>query len=130
MSSTRSGLALDLDTCPCGGGTLDKLIHPAVLAVLAEGPLHGYRLAERLGQMPMCGGRKPDLAGIYRCLKAMETNGLVISSWDLSGTGPAKKTFRLTAAGEECLAHWIETLEQYRRGINALLKTARKAITL
>ena len=130
MSSTRVRLALDLDTCPCGGGTLDKLIQPAVLAVLAEGPLHGYGLAERLGQMPICGGRKPDLAGIYRCLKAMETNGLVIPSWDLSGTGPAKKTFRLTPAGEECLAHWIETLEQYYRGINALLKTARKAIAL
>jgi len=117
-----------MDTCPCEGNTLDKLIQPAILAVLAEAPLHGYKIAERLGEMPICGGRKPDVSGIYRFLKWMEKNGYVVSSWDLSDTGPAKKSFRITPAGEDCLARWIETLERYRNQINALLKTARKSL--
>lgn len=128
MSNTGDHLTLDLDSCPCGGGTLDKLLQPAVLALLGEGPLHGYKLAERLGEMPICGGRKPDLSGIYRSLKWMEQKGLVVSSWDLSESGPARKLFRITPAGQQCLAHWVDTLEQYRKHINVLLKTVRKAI--
>ena len=107
---------------------MDKLIQPAILAVLAEGPLHGYKLADHLGQMPICGGRKPDLSGVYRSLKWMEGNGLVVSSWDLSESGPARRLFRITPAGRECLAHWIDTLEQYRKHIHELLNAVRKAV--
>jgi len=128
MSNTGDPLTIDPGTCPCGGGTLDKLVQPAVLAVLGEGPLHGYKLAERLGEMPICGGRKPDLSGIYRSLKWMEGKGLVVSSWDLSQSGPARRLFRITPAGQQCLVHWIDTLEQYCKHINVLLKTVRKAI--
>jgi DNA-binding PadR family transcriptional regulator len=128
MSNTGEIPTTDKDTCPCEGNTLDKLVQPAILAVLAEGPLHGYKLAERIGEMPICGGRKPDVSGVYRALKWMESNGYLVSSWDLSDTGPAKKSFRITPAGEDCLARWIETLERYRSQINALLKTARKSL--
>ena len=47
---------------PLRGG-LGKLVQPAILAVLGEGRLHGYKLAERLGEMPIRGERKPDLSG-------------------------------------------------------------------
>ena len=36
----------------------------------------------------MCGGHEPDGSGVYRCLKTMETKGLVASSWILSDSGP------------------------------------------
>ena len=117
---------LDLSTCPCAGSTLDKLIQPAILAILAEGPLHGYRLAQRIGKLPMFGGRKPDVSGIYRFLKAMERKGIVVSSWDLSKAGPARKAYQLTATGRKCLARWITTLDEFRRAIGVLLKVARK----
>ena len=119
---------IDLSTCPCGGGTLDKLIQPAILAVLAKGPLHGYKLAERIGGMPLFRGRKPDVSGVYRALKTMEGKELVVASWDLSDSGPARKSYGLTEAGERCLFCWIETLERYRQGISVLLKTARTAV--
>ena len=119
---------LALETCPCTGGTLDKLIQPAILAVLAKGPLHGYKLAERIGGMPLSKGRKPDVSGVYRALKAMEGRDFVVASWDLSDSGPTKKSYRLTEAGGQCLFRWIETLKQYRQGITVLLKTARTAV--
>lgn len=72
----------DFPDCPCSGGTLDKLIQPAILAVLSEGPSHGYRIAESIGEMPNFVGEKPDVSGIYRFLKNMESKGLVISIWD------------------------------------------------
>jgi DNA-binding PadR family transcriptional regulator len=126
MSASGKHPVLDLEICPCAGGTLDKLIQPAILVVLAAGPLHGYRLAERIGRMPMFGGNPPDVSGVYRFLKAMECKGLVVSSWDLSEHGPPRKCYRLTKAGERCLSRWVETLEEYRQGITMLLKTARK----
>ena len=45
--------------CPCSGATLDKLVQPAILAALTEGPIHGYRLAERINEMAGPFGRNP-----------------------------------------------------------------------
>jgi PadR family transcriptional regulator, regulatory protein PadR len=127
MSITRECHEEELSECPCAGGTLDKLIQPAVLAVLAEGPVHGYALAERIGALPSFGGEKPDVSGVYRYLKAMERKGLVLSSWDLSEIGPAKRMYQITPAGQRCLCRWVETLEHHRDAITALLSTAREA---
>jgi DNA-binding PadR family transcriptional regulator len=127
MSITRVCPKDELVGCACTGATLDKLIQPAVLAVLAEGPLHGYRLAERIGALPSFGGEKPDVSGVYRYLKAMQRKGLVLSSWNLSESGPAKKTYEVTPAGRRCLRRWVRTLEHYRDAIAALLTTARRA---
>jgi len=119
---------IDLDSCPCGGNSLDRLVQPSVLTVLAEGPIHGYRIAERLREMGVCCGRAPDMAGIYRTLQWMEEKGFVVSSWETAERGPAKKRYELTPAGRQCLAHWIETLKQYRAGVNALIRSAKRAI--
>ncbi len=127
-SSRRETISLDLADCPCTGGTLDRLIQPAILLVLAEGPLHGYRLTDRLGEMPMFRAAKPDGSGVYRFLKTMESKGLVVASWDVSKSGPAKKCYQITPSGERCLRQWIQTLQEYREGITSLLKAARKAV--
>jgi DNA-binding PadR family transcriptional regulator len=127
MSATRARRGTDLVGCPCTGGTLDKLIQPAILAILAEGPMHGYGMGERIKNMPRFAGQKPDLSGVYHLLKAMEGRGLVVSAWDLSEAGPAKKTYQITEPGRECLCRWVQTLEEYRDGISAVLKVARRA---
>jgi DNA-binding PadR family transcriptional regulator len=116
-----------LDNYPCSGGTLDRLVQPAILVILMDGPLHGYRVAERIGRMPGFASPKPDMSGVYRFLKTMESKGLVVSSWDVSDGGPAKKTYRITESGEACLRKWIETLEHHRKGITNLLRLARRS---
>ena len=119
---------LDLDTCPCSGGTLDRLVQPAILVILMDGPLHGYRVAERIGEMPGFACPKPDMSGVYRFLKAMEGKGLLVSSWDVSDGGPAKRIYQITESGEACLRKWIKTLEEYRKGITDLLRLARRSV--
>jgi len=118
---------LDLDTCPCSGGTLDRLVQPAILVILMDGPLHGYRVAERIGEMPGFACQKPDMSGVYRFLKAMEGKGLLVSSWDVSDGGPAKRIYQITESGEACLRKWITTLEGYRKSITDLLRLARRS---
>jgi DNA-binding PadR family transcriptional regulator len=113
--------------CPCLGGTLDKLIQPAILAALSHGPLHGYKLAERMSEMAGCCAGKPDLSGVYRFLKAMEARRLVVSSWDTPEKGHARRLFQITAEGEACLVKWSETLAAYHATITMLLKEVRAA---
>lgn len=112
---------IDFLKCPCSGRTLDKLIQPAILAVLSEEPSHGYRIAERIGEITKFGGMKPDVSGVYRFLKRMESRKLVVASWDTPAKGHAKRLYAMTTAGRTCLAHWIETLESHRAQIDALL---------
>ena len=114
--------------CPCSGATLDKLVQPAILAALTEGPIHGYRLAERINEMVGLFGDKPDVSGIYRFLKKMESTGLVVSVWEAGDKGHAKRLYEITADGRACLLRWTSTLETYLEGITRLLSEAKVAL--
>jgi PadR family transcriptional regulator PadR len=118
---------MNLDKCSCTGNNLDKLIQPMILTILAQEDLYGYRIVQRIAEKPMSGGQKPDGTGVYRSLKLLEKRGLVASSWNLSDSGPAKRFYKLTEAGLECLLRWIASLEVYRQAIGALLDEAYQA---
>jgi len=124
---SASEKAIDPAACPCSGATLGRLIQPAIMAVLARGPLHGYCIVQRLARTPVLDGDRPDPTGVYRMLRGMEDRVLVVSSWGLSDSGPAKRLYRLTPAGRRCLGRWVETLAAYRRSIGRLLSAARQA---
>ena len=113
--------------CPCLGGTLDRLIQPAILAALSQGPLQGYKLAERISEMTSCCAGKPDLSGIYRFLKAMEARRLVVSSWDTPEKGHARRLYQITAEGEACVVKWAVTLEAYQATLANLVQQVRAA---
>jgi PadR family transcriptional regulator PadR len=113
--------------CPCSGGTLDKLLQPAILTALAQDDLHGYRIVRQVGALPIFKGCPPDVSGVYRSLRLMEARKLVSASWNMSERGPAKRLYRLTPAGRQCLLHWRETLSVYREAIGELLIAAQRA---
>ena len=127
MSDTGPKPLAEVPRCPCLGVTLAKLIQPTILSILADGRLHGYRIVERAAAIPTVRGGRPDSTGIYRTLHAMQRRGLVVSAWDASGTGPARRPYELTDEGRACLGKWAETLVRYRATIDALLGAARKA---
>jgi DNA-binding PadR family transcriptional regulator len=121
---------MELADCPCSGRNLDKLIQPAILAILAEKAQHGYLIVQGLAAMPMFKGHEPDNTGVYRFLHAMEERGLLTSAWDMSDSGPAKKLFDLTNPGRECLAKWVATLREYHEQIGELLELLQRATAL
>jgi len=128
MSNSRETLIPDWIGCPCTGANLEKLLQPAILTVLAQEDLHGYRLVQQLGTMTLFHGQSPDASGVYRSLKALEQRGIVKSRWDVSAQGPAKRLYHLTAAGWKCLDRWTNTLRNYRQAVNQLLIEAQKVI--
>jgi len=114
--------------CPCAGRNLDKLVQPAILTALARDDAHGYVLVQRLAEMPMFRGQKPDATGVYRCLRQMEERALVTSAWDTSESGPAKRFYHLTATGHSCLVRWVDTLATYHTALGELLEVTRTII--
>jgi DNA-binding PadR family transcriptional regulator len=114
-------LPMDFGDCPCTGRNLPRLLHPAIMAVLAHGPLHGYLITEELEGQPVLADAAPDPAGVYRMLKAMERDGYLTGT-DLPGTGrgPARREFSLTPKGCACLRTWVSTLRRYQEDLAIL----------
>jgi DNA-binding PadR family transcriptional regulator len=111
----------DLTKCACAGKTLPKLLRPIILSLLSAGNSHGYAITERLRHLAVLARQPPDHTGVYRALQAMEKEGLILSDWEHSKTGPGKRCYRLTAKGGACLKRWKQTLEDYRRTIDLVL---------
>ena len=94
------------------------LLHPYLLLLLYERPGHGYELIGRLGGSGV-GDVEPGHA--YRVLRSLERDGLVISSWVPSDTGPARRRYELTPAGVEHLGAWTPRLAHLGQVIAAFL---------
>jgi DNA-binding PadR family transcriptional regulator len=79
-------------------GHLDAML----LAVLEDGPRHGYAVIEALrastgGQLDLPTGT------IYPALRRLEQAGLISGSWSVQG-GRRRRDYRLTAAGQVALS--------------------------
>lgn len=98
---------------------VERFVEPAILLLLREGPRHGYELIERLPEL--VGGERIDVGNLYRFLRALEEEGIVESEWRADLPGPAKRTYRLTAAGRRLLEQWVEALRQAQGDIQAFL---------
>jgi len=82
------------------GGLPRGYLRPCLLLLLAEGASHGYELLEQVAAL---GLDRVDPGGLYRCLRAMDDDGLVTSAWEPSTSGPARRTYALTDDGREWL---------------------------
>ena len=99
-------------------GNLDLLL----LAILRDGPRHGYALIEELRRRS---GSLFDLpeGTIYPALHRLERQGLLRSAWEQAG-GRRRRVYALTAAGvrarEERAAAW----QRFSSGVRAVLEDA------
>jgi poly-beta-hydroxybutyrate-responsive repressor len=81
----------------------------SILLVLREAPSHGYELPLLLAPL---GLGAADRGFVYRSLRAMEADGLVLSTWDSSPTGPARRIYTVTPAGRQWAATAAATLRE------------------
>jgi PadR family transcriptional regulator, regulatory protein PadR len=89
------------------GGLPKNFLQPCLLLLVLEQPGYGYDLVARLKPL----GINDDAASVYRALRLLEHEGAVVSSWRTSETGPARRVYRLTEAGEAILRQWVSALE-------------------
>jgi PadR family transcriptional regulator PadR len=97
-----------------------RFVQPCLLLLLHRRHSHGYDLIERLGQFGL-GESIVDSSMVYRYLREMEAEGLIISDWDTEGTGPPRRVYRLTPQGDEYLARWVAGLRETKRTLEGFL---------
>jgi len=103
---------------------VERFVEPALLLLLKERPRHGYELIELLPEL--AGGERVDVGNLYRFLRRLESEGLVESEWRGDLPGPAKRTYRLTDAGERVLGQWADALRRSREEVSAFLDRYEK----
>ena len=103
-------------------GKLSRLIEPVVILAIKQHPnSHGYDLIQHVQKLAMTDS-EIEPGAVYRMLRQLESAGMVVSTWDTSGHGPAKRCYSLTADGEEHLAEWAQLIEKRRQEMEGFLK--------
>ena len=102
---------------PCGRGRgrpharrIRGFLEPALLLLLHRGESHGYELADGLAGFGLTELAAFDMSSVYRALRAMEDQGFVTSEWDTNSSGPAKRLYSMTPAGDDYLSSWVEDI--------------------
>jgi len=96
-------------------GHLDLLL----LAVLADGPSHGYSVIEALR---VRSGEAFDLpeGTVYPALHRLERAGLLASDWD-DAQGRRRRTYRLTTRGRAALREQHEAWNGFVTAVTSVL---------
>jgi DNA-binding PadR family transcriptional regulator len=95
----------------------------ALLLLLSDRPTHGYELLERLPEL--LGDERVDVGNVYRALRALEEEGLVVSEWRADLPGPTKRTYTLTDEGRSALAAWLDAIGTLRDELTTFLDHAK-----
>jgi len=104
---------------------LSRLVEPAVLYLLGRRiAAHGYDLLARVNAMALT-DTPVDAGAIYRCLRQLEAEGAVVSTWDTSGGGPARRNYELTQLGWARLKAWTALIERRAGALQSFLDEAR-----
>ncbi|QUF08180.1 helix-turn-helix transcriptional regulator [Actinosynnema pretiosum subsp. pretiosum] len=111
-----------------GGRQRRGNVRAAVIALLAERPMHGYEMIQEIGQRTD-GLWKPSPGSVYPTLQLLADEGLVVAAEEQGG----KKLFQLTESGrtEAESAEGVPPWEQVTDGVDqgeARLREAAKQI--
>ncbi|MGA2186296.1 MAG: PadR family transcriptional regulator [Bryobacteraceae bacterium] len=104
-------------------GTLDLLILKAV----SLGPLHGYGVLLRIGQISD-GALSIEQGALYPALYRLERQGLLDTEWGVSENNRRAKYYELTAAGRKRLREETESWNRLVSAMSAALQTRPQEI--
>lgn len=107
--------------CGCHNRRAPRFVVPSLLLLLKGKPGYGYELMQRLGELGLFDG-PADPAAVYRTLRKLESNKLVQSAWDTQNAGPARRCYRITAAGQKSLKTWRALIAERKKSLDQLLR--------
>ncbi len=112
---------------PSPAGLPRAYLRPCLLALLAQGPSHGYELLEAVREL---GLHAAEAGGLYRSLRSMDEEGVVHSWWEPSESGPARRTYDITPAGRDALSVHIAEIGTVARLLDQLVTQSPAALDL
>jgi len=109
-------------------GNLYRFVEPVLLFLLKKkGQSYGYELASELREYALTDA-DIEVAALYRTLRQLEENDCVTSEWNVEGSGPARRLYRLTPHGERHFEEWASVLEHMSRSMARFVKETRSVL--
>ena len=102
-------------------GHLDAML----LAVVADGPLHGYAVIERLRERSGGHFELPE-GTVYPALHRLESDGLLASRWSSVG-GRRRREYTLTRRGRRALSERSDDWRAFAGAVERVLTGPRGA---
>jgi len=96
----------------------------AILALLADEPLHGYEIARRV-ERQTGGVLQFTLASLYPLLYRMENRGWVRGAWQRLASGRQRRCYELTPKGRKQLAPMRKEWGMFFRALHKLAGVGR-----
>jgi transcriptional regulator len=93
------------------------------LRVLAQQPLHGYAIAQRIHQLSS-EELQVEEGSLYPALQKMLLKGWVKAEWTTSDSGRQVRVYHLTASGRKQLAAEMSEYRRVNGAIETLLQSA------
>jgi PadR family transcriptional regulator PadR len=97
---------------------LKGILDGCILAIIQEGEIYGYELAEKLQKY---GFKSFSEGTIYPLLLRMQKENLVTTTLKKSTAGPKRKYYSLTSKGEEELKQFKLRWEEISQAVNNVL---------
>jgi DNA-binding PadR family transcriptional regulator len=88
-------------------------VEVVVLGLLAEEPMHGYELLERMNDRGMSHWAEVARASVYQAMRRLEDEGSITSKLEDGTEGPDRRVYRIARSGRDRL----------RRGVAERLRT-------
>ncbi|MBX9955294.1 PadR family transcriptional regulator [Peribacillus frigoritolerans] len=98
---------------------LKGILEGCLLAIIKEGEVYGYELAEKLGGY---GFDSLSEGTIYPLLIRMQKEKLVITTLKKSTAGPSRKYYSLSEKGESELEVFIDRWNKLSSNVNKIVK--------
>lgn len=108
-----------------GWGQLALFLRPSILLLLKQDPSHGYTLIEDLRREGLIDDDL-DPAVVYRYMREMEDEGLLVSEWDTTGGGVPRRVYHVTPAGEAFALGCMGNLRRARRRMGRVFRLYRE----
>ena len=100
-------------------GTLEMLI----MTTLRREPLHGYAIAQRIGQDSNDLLRAEE-GSLYPALQRLLIEGWVSAEWGMSARNRRVRVYTLTASGREQLTREIERVSRLIDGLSRMMRAS------
>ena len=100
---------------PLSGWPPRDFLAPFVLLAVSLQRSHGYVIEDYLRALGLFG---ITMSTLYRTLRQMEKDGLLVSTWEPGPTGPARRVYTITDSGHVWLDSSASMLNAYRDTID------------
>ncbi|PCK21935.1 PadR family transcriptional regulator [Bacillus pumilus] len=101
---------------------LKGILEGCLLSIVSEGDIYGYEMTKKLAHY---GFDQISEGSIYPILLRMQKEQLVSTVTKASASGPKRKYYTLTQAGEQALKDFIERWSELSENVERLLQKGK-----